>query len=143
MITSVTLDFVSETKTVIFSHYATTGACEELRDWLVAGRVREVVYVAFPFGRDLRRPICVVRYRGGERVSEHRSWFRWKLPEPFAYAKDFLYAFGYALRFGRRAEVLVAGDNLLAAAALVARGLEARRGGESGSGAAQAPGVVL
>ena len=27
--------------------------------------------------------------------------------------------------------------------ALVARGLEARRGGESGSGAAQAPGVVL
>jgi len=119
----VTPEKVATAKIVIFSHYATTGACEELRDWLVAGRAREVVYVAFPFGRDLRRPICVERYRGGERVSEHRSRFRWKLPEPFAYAKDFLYAFGYAVRFGRRAEVLVAGDNLLAAAALAARGL--------------------
>ncbi|HRR34283.1 MAG TPA: glycosyltransferase [Kiritimatiellia bacterium] len=110
-------------KFVIFSHYATTGACEELRDWLVANRAREVVYVAFPFGRDLCRPICVERDCDGGRVSGHRSWFRWKLPEPFAYAKDFLYAFIYAVRFGRGADVLVAGDNLLAAAALAARGL--------------------
>ena len=114
---------VATAKIVIFSHYATTGACEELRDWLVATGVREVIYVAFPFGRDLGRPICVTCYRSGEQVSEYRSWFRWRLPEPFAYAKDFLYAFGYAVRFGRGTEVLVAGDNLLAAAALAARGL--------------------
>jgi len=117
------IDEIKNKKFLIHSHYATTGACEELRDWLVATGVREVIYVAFPFGRDLRRPIRVTCYRSGEQVSEHRSWFRWRLPEPFAYAKDFLYAFGYAVRFGRGADVLVAGDNLLTAAGVMARGL--------------------
>lgn len=77
---------IKSKKFIIYSHYATTGACEELRDWLLAGRAREVVYVAFPFGRDLRRPICVERYRDGERMPGQRSWFRWELPEPLAYA---------------------------------------------------------
>ncbi len=118
---------LADKKIVVFSHYATTGACEELRDWLVASRVREVVYVAFPFGSDLRRPIRVERYRYGERISEHRSLFRLKLPEPVAYLKDFLYAICYAVRFGRKADVLVAGDNLLAAAAILARWLSGAR----------------
>jgi glycosyltransferase involved in cell wall biosynthesis len=117
------IDEIKNKKLLVYSHYATTGACEELRDWLVATGVREVIYVAFPFGRDLGRPICVTCYRSGEQVSEYRSWFRWRLPEPFAYTKDFLYAFGYAVRFGRKADVLVAGDNLLTAAGVMARGL--------------------
>jgi glycosyltransferase involved in cell wall biosynthesis len=110
-------------KILIFSHYATTGACEELRDWLVAERAREVVYVAFPFGSDRGRPIRVDCFREGRHAGAHRSRFRSKLPEPFAYAKDFLYALGYALRFGRKADVLVAGDNLLAAAGILTRRL--------------------
>ena len=110
-------------KIVIFSHYATTGACEELRDWLVAERVREVVYVAFPFGSNLGRPIRVERFNNGEALPVWLSWFRLKLPEPFAYAKDFFYALFYAVRFGRHADVLVAGDNLLAVAGILARWL--------------------
>lgn len=118
-----TVDQLKNGKIVIFSHYATTGACEELRDWLAGLGAREVVYVAFPFGRNPDRFIRAERYRGGRLSETVRSLFRLKLPEPLAYAKDFLYAVCYAARFGRGADVLVAGDNLLALAAAVARPL--------------------
>ena len=121
------LDQIKAGKIVILSHYATTGACEELRDWLVAERVREVVYVAFPFGSNFGRPIRVERFDKGEPRPARLSWFRFKLPEPFAYAKDFLYALWYAVRFGRHADVLVAGDNLLAAAGILTRWLTGAR----------------
>lgn len=114
-------------KIVIFSHYATTGACEELRDWLVASRVREVVYIAFPFGPNPDRFIRVERFRDGVPQPAVRSWFRLKLPEPLAYAKDFAYALWYAVRFARRADVLVTGDNLLAAAGVLTRWLTRAR----------------
>lgn len=110
-----------EGKTVIFSHYATTGACEELRDWLVGLGAREVVYVAFPFGGNPDRFIRAERYLGGRLARAARSWLRLRLPEPLAYAKDFAYALAYAVRFGWRADTLVAGDNLLALAAALAR----------------------
>lgn len=110
-----------DAKVVILSHYATTGACEELRDWLVGLRAREVVYVAFPFGRNPDTSVRVERYLCGVQQAERRSLFRLRLPEPLAYAKDFAYAVLYALRVGRGADALVAGDNLLALAAVCAR----------------------
>ena len=110
-------------KVVVFSHYATTGACEELRDWLLGLKSKEVVYIAFPFGPNRERAIRVDRFCGGERVSARRSWWRLKLPEPLAYAKDFFYALLYAVRFARGADVLVAGDNLLTLAAVLTRRL--------------------
>lgn len=118
-----TLDQLKRGKVVIFSHYATTGACEELRDWLAALGAREVVYVAFPFGRNPDRFIRVERTREGRPAETSRSLFRLKLPEPLAYAKDFAYAVWYAARLARGADVLVAGDNLLALAAALARPL--------------------
>ncbi len=55
---------LADKKIVIFSHYATTGACEELRDWLRGLKIRELVYVAFheaePFNRIFR---CHARVR--------------------------------------------------------------------------------
>ena len=118
---NVTLEQIKNGKIVIFSHYATTGACEELRDWLRHIKAGDVVYVAFPFGQNPDRFIRVERYRNGELIEKCRSLFGMRLPEPLAYAKDFLYALCYAARFGRRAEVLVAGDNLLALAAVTSR----------------------
>jgi glycosyltransferase involved in cell wall biosynthesis len=117
----VTLDQVIASKIVIYSHFATTGACEELRDWLVSIGVREVVYVAFPFGRC---PDCFIRvehYRQGQLIKVRHSLFRFKLPDSVAYAKDFAYALLYAVRFARGADVLVAGDNLLAWAGALSR----------------------
>lgn len=114
---------LTEKKVVIFSHYATTGACEELRDWLRALRVKEVVYVAFPFGSSGDRFIRADFFRQGELVRTCRSLFRLKLPEPLAYVKDLFYALFYAVRFARGAEVLVAGDNLLTLSAVLTRWL--------------------
>jgi len=114
---------LAKKKVVIFSHYATTGACEELRDWLRALRAREVVYVAFPFGSNGDRFVRADVYCQGELVRTCRSLFRLKLPEPLAYAKDLFYALLYAVRFARGAEVLVAGDNLLTLAAVLTRWL--------------------
>ena len=116
-----TVDQLTRGKIVIFSHYATTGACEELRDWLTGIGACEVIYVAFPFGRNPDRFIRAERYRDGRLTETVRSLFRLHLPEPLAYAKDFVYALCYAIRFGRDADVLVAGDNLLALAGAVAR----------------------
>jgi len=117
----VTLAELNNAKVVIYSHYATTGACEELRDWLVGLGIREVVYVAFPFGRNPDAFLRVERFLRGQPQTPVHSLFRVRLPEPLAYAKDFFYAVLYALRFGRGADVLVAGDNLLALAATCAR----------------------
>ena len=107
------LDSIRDSKIVIFSHYCATGACEELRDWLNKGGVREVAYIAFPFGANPDRFVRVDCYAEGRHVRQVRSLFRLKLPEPLAYVKDFVYAVWYAWRFGRAADVLVAGDNLL------------------------------
>jgi glycosyltransferase involved in cell wall biosynthesis len=117
----VTLDQIQEGKFIIFSHYATTGACEELRDWLVGLNVREVVYVAFPFGSNPDRFIRTDVYRAGRLFKTTRSLFRIRLPEPLGYAKDFLYAITYAMRLARGADLLVAGDNLLSWAGSLAR----------------------
>jgi len=114
---------LADKKIVIFSHYATTGACEELCDWLRELKIRELVYVAFPFGSNRDGFIRVEFYRQGELVKAHRSIFRLKLREPLAYAKDLIYALFYAIRFARGADVLVAGDNLLALAGVLTRWL--------------------
>jgi hypothetical protein len=114
---------LADKKVVIFSHYATTGACEELCEWLKRRGVRELVYVAFPFGPCRDRFIRVERYLDGQAVAVGRSLFRLKMPEPLAYMKDFLYAVFYAVRYARGADVLVAGDNLLALAGVLARRL--------------------
>jgi len=117
----VTLGGIKEAKVVIYSHYATTGACEELRDWLVNLGAREIVYVAFPFGHNPDTHIRTERYVGGRLQTTRRSLFGLRLPEPLAYAKDFCHAVLYAIRFGWGADVLVAGDNLLALAAACVR----------------------
>ena len=116
-------DQMTDKKIVIFSHYATTGACEELCEWLKQTGIRELVYIAFPFGPCRDRFIRVETYRDGKAAGVERSLFRLKMPEPFAYAKDLVYAFFYAIKYARNADVLVAGDNLLAVAGLLARKL--------------------
>jgi len=110
-------------KIVIFSHYATTGACEELRDWLLELKARELVYVAFPFGRNNSGVIRIDQYAGGELTLSRQSLFRVRLPEPFGYLRDLLYALVYSVRFARGADVFVAGDNLLTLAGCLTRRL--------------------
>jgi len=117
----VTPEELTGKKTVILSHFATTGACEEMRDWLLGLRASEVVYIAFPFGAGRGRRIRVTVSKHGVMDRECVSWFKWSLPEPLAYAKDFFYALLYVFRYGRGADVLVAGDNLLAAAGCLMR----------------------
>ena len=112
---------LADKKIVIFSHYATTGACEELRDWLRELKVKELVYVAFPFGSNRHNHIRIEQFFRGDPVKIRRSLWRAKLPEPLAYAKDLAYAVLYAFRFAGGAEVFVAGDNLLALAGVLTR----------------------
>ena len=110
-------------KVVIFSHFATTGACEELCEWLKQNGIRELIYVAFPFGHCRDRFIRAERFIDGKTVGIRRSLFRLKMPEPLAYAKDFVYALLYSFRFAHGADVVVAGDNLLALACALSRPL--------------------
>lgn len=113
--------FSQNKKIVIFSHYSTTGACEELRDWLQERKVRDVVYVSFPFGSTQDHHIRVTHYRQGVFNQQKTSFFCFKTPEPLAYVKDLLYAILYGLRFARHADLAVGGDNLLSLALLIIR----------------------
>lgn len=108
-------------KIVILSHYATTGACEELRAWLISEKIPELIYIAFPFGHNPEYSICVERYLHGKPQPVITSWVRLKLPEPLAYAKDFVFALWYLVRYARHADLVVAGDNLLSAASVLMR----------------------
>jgi glycosyltransferase involved in cell wall biosynthesis len=119
----VTLEQLSGAKIVIFSHYATTGACEELCNWLREQKIRELVYVAFPFGSSRDRFIRIKHFKHGELVREQKSFLGLKMLEPLAYAKDLFFAVLYGIRFARGADVLVAGDNLLSLAGLMIRRL--------------------
>ncbi|MFA7172595.1 MAG: glycosyltransferase [Kiritimatiellia bacterium] len=110
-------------KIVIFSHYATTGACEELRDFLIEQKGREFIYIAFPFGGNKNCFIQIDSYRNGVLVNCCKSIFRLKLPEPLAYVKDFFYAMLYTVRFADGVDALVCGDNLLTLAGVLMRGV--------------------
>lgn len=101
-------------KAVILAHYAATGATEELRDWLNRKKVREVVYIAFPFMNSASSAVTVSVYRRGALVSSTSSIVRFKKPEPLSYIKDVLYGLWYGMRFCRGADIAVCGDNLLA-----------------------------
>jgi len=116
------IDIVNK-KIVIFSHYATTGACEELRGFLIDNKAKYFIYVAFPFGANKNGFIQTEFYRDGILVTSVRSLFCWKLPEPLAYMKDFFYALLYTLRYAKGADAIVCGDNLLALACVMTRGL--------------------
>jgi glycosyltransferase involved in cell wall biosynthesis len=109
-------------KIAIFSHFSTTGACEELRDWLLRRHAPRVVYVAFPFSRSAARCVQVERHENGS-VRIRKSLVRFKRPEPLSYLKDVFYAVLYGFRDARGAEIAVAGDNLLTLAFLVLRRL--------------------
>ncbi|MDA3925100.1 MAG: glycosyltransferase [Kiritimatiellae bacterium] len=106
---------------MIFSHYATTGACEELREFLIENKGRDFIYVAFPFGSNKNGFIQTEFYREGVLVKSDRSLFGLKLPEPLAYMKDFVYALLYSWRYARGADALVCGDNLLTLACVMMR----------------------
>ncbi|MFA7256072.1 MAG: glycosyltransferase [Kiritimatiellales bacterium] len=108
-------------KTVIFSHFSATGATEELRDWLVRNKAREVVYVACPFMESKQSRVFIDVFRNGELVLHKEGCLGFKHPEPLAYLRDMFYLLFYGFRFGRQGDILVAGDCLLGLAGLILR----------------------
>lgn len=105
----------------ILAHGTGTGNAEELRDWLLSKKAREVVYITFPFGPSPQKEIRTEVFRAGRLVRTVKSLVRFGKPSFLSYLKDFLYALFYIPRFCRDSDVTVAGDNLLAAAALASR----------------------
>ncbi len=111
---------VGTSKNTILSHFETTGACEELRDWMDRQVAEKVTYIAFPFLNSQSRHVEVEQHIMGER-RHHRSFIGFKKPAPVAYIRDFIYAIIYGIRFARGADILVTGDCLLAVAGIVLR----------------------
>ena len=112
---------LQQMKILVFSHFETTGAAEELRDWLLLAGKGQMIYVAFPFGDSRNRRVTADLYREGSRERRCTSPFEFSRPQFLAYGRDFLYAISHGVRFGRGADLLVAGDNLLTLAALFLR----------------------
>ncbi len=107
---------IRASKISIFAHFSATGATEELRDWLIGLRIRELVYIAFPFGagpgKDGKK-IKVFIYRNGEPAGARKSLFGFSRPEIISYIKDFFYSLFYGLFFCSGSDILFCGDNLL------------------------------
>jgi glycosyltransferase involved in cell wall biosynthesis len=117
------MDALRAAKITILNHFEATGACEELREWLRNGHADEVVYVAFPFRGSRNSHVQADRYLNGTHPASHRSLLRFRKPEAFAYLRDAVYGLLYGLRFALGSDVLIAGDNLLAAIGVVLRRL--------------------
>lgn len=108
---------------VIFAHYFTTGATEELRDWLIEKKVKRVVYIAFPFLNPKDSRVSVSVYEYGVLKHTRHSLISFSKPEPLSYIKDFLYALLYGFLYSQKADLLVGGDNLLTLAANILKKL--------------------
>lgn len=104
---------IKNSKFVIYSHYSATGATEELRDWLICEKVKEVVYVAFPFSQSESKAVRVGSYQHGELVHFAKSLFRFKKPAPVSYAKDYFYGLKFGRKYAEGADFFIGGDNLL------------------------------
>lgn len=108
-------------KIIIYAHFAGNGNTEELRDWLIGQRVRDLVYIAFPFEDCPDPSIRLFRYRDGRLVEERRSFLRFKSPFVLSYLKDFLCGIVWGLRYGWNADWFFGGDNLLTLCGLIFR----------------------
>lgn len=113
-------------KIVILSHSCegTVGIDDELFQWLQDEGYREAVLVKFPFVHSTTGAIRTDVFRGGK-IYRYRSLIKFYKPEVLSFAKDFFYAFYYCLRFGRGADLVIGSNNLLSAAAILARKLGA------------------
>lgn len=113
-----TLEELKGKKISILAHGAGTGNAEELRDWLIALKVRSVVYITFPFGMSPQKEIITELYEHGKLIRTKRSLIRFKNPVLFSYLKDLFYSFYYCMKYCRHSDVLVGSDNLLSLAAV-------------------------
>jgi glycosyltransferase involved in cell wall biosynthesis len=115
------IEHLLTSKISIFAHFSDTGATEELRDWLLSKKIKELVYISFPFGgrsgKPADREVRLSIYRNGKLFRTRGSLIRFKKPEIISYAKDFIYALYYGLFYCRKTGIIFSGDNLLAAAA--------------------------
>ncbi len=113
-------DYISVLKLAIFSHFSDTGAAEELRDWLLSLKIKELVYISFPFGGRSKssadREVRASVYRKGKLVRTRGSMVRFKKPEIISYTKDFIYALYYGVLHCLKTDILFCGDNLLSSA---------------------------
>jgi len=100
-------------KVSILAHGAGTGNAEELRDWLIANKIREIVYITFPFWTSPKKEIRVEIYRYGKLEKKTRSLVRFQKPVLLSYLKDFLYALFHCVRYCRGSDIFFGSDNLL------------------------------
>lgn len=109
---------IREKKFAILAHGSGTGNAEEVRDWLILKKAREIVYITFPFWNTPQTEIAVEIYHNGKLVRTKKSLIRFKSPQALSYLKDFKYALYYCFRFCRGADALIGSDNLLTLAAV-------------------------
>ena len=108
-------------KIIIYAHFAGNGNTEELRDWLIRQQVRELIYIAFPFGDCSDSSIRLSRYLNGQLAAERCSAIRFKSPFMLSYIKDFLYGLFWGVRYGKNSDGFFGGDNLLSLCGLLLR----------------------
>ncbi len=114
---------IQKSKVIIYSHYATTGATEELRDWLNKNEAGELVYIAFPFGNTKEKFISTEIFKKGKLIRRKKSLLRFSKPEPVSYIKDFIYGIFYGIKYGGKTDVFIGGDNLLSIIGLLLKKL--------------------
>ena len=115
---------MKQRKIVILSHSCegTVGIDDELFSWLQSSGYKQAVLIKFPFIHSTTGAIKVAVLNEGK-ISHYRSAIKFYRPEVLSYAKDWLYAVYYLMRFGRGADLVIGSNNLLTLAAVLARRL--------------------
>ena len=103
---------------LIVSHTFVKGASQELEDFLVNLKVKDLVFIGHPFAYCEKTSSFIKRYKKGELVFE-KTATAWKLPLLLLYLKDVFCTLWWALGSRLKFDIMFGVDNLNAFSCLI------------------------
>ncbi len=101
-------------RVVIVLHRATTGPGEDLRDYLLERKVKELLFISHPLlylPENFKNSSRYELYKKGKSV-KNKVAFHWILPEYLLYIKDSLYTFFWSITLIKKSDVFFGLGNL-------------------------------
>ncbi|MDO8658526.1 MAG: glycosyltransferase [Candidatus Levybacteria bacterium] len=110
-------------KAIVVIHEFTSGLGHDLRDYILAHKVEELLFIAHPLlyiPQNYKNSSRFELYKKGKLLKTGKA-LHWNLPEPLLYVKDFLYTLFWSVRFIGKSNLFFGVGNLNAFAGLVLR----------------------
>jgi len=104
----------NDTTITLVAHEATTGPVHDLRDFLLAKHIKQLLFIAHPLlyiPQNYKNSSRYELFRNGKKIKEQYA-LHWKLPELVLYMKDCLYTLVWELRENRNTDIYIGYGNI-------------------------------